>query len=417
MVTLTKIRWRKVMPITPERLKRLQELGLTEYQAKTYLALLDVGEATASQLPHISRVPRTRIYTTMNQLHEKGLVEIKPETPMKYRALPIERYVERHIAKIREEATRLDSVKAYLARDFQIKTEEAPPKPGRFRVFYGRRNMMEELERMYDSATKEVLHLGTPNTPGRVLKALHEAGRRLKERGVSLKIALPIDLHNRADVDALQEFAEVRHMDRRSVMPIVIVDSDQALIADIVKDDKNVSLGDSLALWTNDKMIVRGLGEVVRDMWSSGIEVDRFDPEKISVHNLMKWLLTMELKSQGFVDQMVEQIGKQISSELRGGDLDQLLKDIAAYWEANGLGKVRAINKEPLEIVIDNSIDCATMPDMGNPLCRITEGVLKRIFDEKLNVDSRVVEDECHGLGHDHCAFKITIAAKENAKA
>ncbi len=400
------------MPITPERLKKLQELGLTEYQAKTYLALLDVGEATASQLPSISRVPRTRIYTTMNQLHEKGLVEIKPENPMRYRAMPIERYVERHIARIKEEATKLDSTKTYLSKEFQIKSEEAPPKPGRFRVFYGRRNMMEEIERMYDSAKKEVLHLGTPNTPGRVLKALHDAGQRLKEKGISLKMALPVDLSNKEDVEAIQKFAQVRHMDRRSVTPIVVIDSEEALIADVVKDDKNVSLGDSLALWTNDKMIVRGLGEVVRDIWNSSIEVDQFDPEGISVRNLMKWLLSIEIKSQGFVEEMIEQIGLQISSELKGEDLDHLLKDIAAYWDANGLGKVSTINKEPLEIVIDDSIDSVTMPHMGN-LCKITESVLKKIFDEKLNVESIVKENKCHGMGDEHCTFEITIAEKK----
>src|SRR5512137_119909 len=60
------------MPINSERLQRLEGFGLTEYQARAYLALLDLGTATASQLPALSRVPRTRIYSTMRQLHAKG---------------------------------------------------------------------------------------------------------------------------------------------------------------------------------------------------------------------------------------------------------------------------------------------------------------------------------------------------------
>src|SRR5437879_6992338 len=56
--------------------------GLTEYQARVYLTLLDLGSATASQISPLSKVPRTRIYAAMQQLHEKGLVQILPETPL-----------------------------------------------------------------------------------------------------------------------------------------------------------------------------------------------------------------------------------------------------------------------------------------------------------------------------------------------
>ena len=61
-------------PINADRIKKLMEHNLTEYQARVYLTLLDLGSATAGQIPALSRVPRTRIYATMQQLHERGLV-------------------------------------------------------------------------------------------------------------------------------------------------------------------------------------------------------------------------------------------------------------------------------------------------------------------------------------------------------
>jgi len=62
-----------------ERLKKLEDFGLTEYQARVYLALLEFDVATAGQIPSASKVPRTKIYGIMRQLHDKGLVQIVPD--------------------------------------------------------------------------------------------------------------------------------------------------------------------------------------------------------------------------------------------------------------------------------------------------------------------------------------------------
>src|SRR5439155_9519031 len=81
---ISRLAFEGTVPINQERVRKLMEHGLTEYQARVYLTLLDLGAATASQISPLSKVPRTRIYTTMQQLHQKGLVQILPETPLRY---------------------------------------------------------------------------------------------------------------------------------------------------------------------------------------------------------------------------------------------------------------------------------------------------------------------------------------------
>src|SRR5207244_13094112 len=63
------------VPINQERVRKLMEHGLTEYQARVYLTLLDLGAATATQISPLSKVPRTRIYATMQKRHLKGMVQ------------------------------------------------------------------------------------------------------------------------------------------------------------------------------------------------------------------------------------------------------------------------------------------------------------------------------------------------------
>lgn len=60
-----------------ELLQRLQELGLTEYQSRAYVASVSAGEARPSDLVDDSGVPQGRIYGVIDELEDLGLVEVR----------------------------------------------------------------------------------------------------------------------------------------------------------------------------------------------------------------------------------------------------------------------------------------------------------------------------------------------------
>lgn len=63
----------------PEALPReLAELGLSPYEARILLALLQLGSATTLQLARLSRVPRTSTYQVLEELSAKRLAERLP---------------------------------------------------------------------------------------------------------------------------------------------------------------------------------------------------------------------------------------------------------------------------------------------------------------------------------------------------
>lgn len=61
-----------------EPLNVLRDLGLTGYEARVYLALLDSGQFSASQVADHSGVPRQRVYDVLSSLVDRGLVEARP---------------------------------------------------------------------------------------------------------------------------------------------------------------------------------------------------------------------------------------------------------------------------------------------------------------------------------------------------
>lgn len=67
----------------------LQQLGLKEYEARSFVALVRLPRATAKEISEISDVPRTRVYDAIRVLETKGLVEIQHSNPQVFRAVSI----------------------------------------------------------------------------------------------------------------------------------------------------------------------------------------------------------------------------------------------------------------------------------------------------------------------------------------
>ncbi|PIN81874.1 hypothetical protein COV11_00780 [Candidatus Woesearchaeota archaeon CG10_big_fil_rev_8_21_14_0_10_30_7] len=64
--------------------KILRQLGLEEQEVKTYLALLDLGESTATKLAERTGLGRVHMYQIVNRLIEKGLASYIVKNNVKY---------------------------------------------------------------------------------------------------------------------------------------------------------------------------------------------------------------------------------------------------------------------------------------------------------------------------------------------
>jgi sugar-specific transcriptional regulator TrmB len=101
----------------------LQQLGLKEYEAKSFVALVRLPRETAKEISEISEVPRTRVYDAVRVLESKGLVEVQHSSPQRFRAVSIDEAIE---TLHREYEDRTESLRESL-RDID------PPPPGRQR--------------------------------------------------------------------------------------------------------------------------------------------------------------------------------------------------------------------------------------------------------------------------------------------
>ncbi|MHC1632001.1 MAG: TrmB family transcriptional regulator [Methanotrichaceae archaeon] len=68
-------------------IKALQDIGLTEYEARVYTALVKIKTGIASEIHLISGIPRSAVYGALNKLEERGIVEVQHTKPMQYKVI------------------------------------------------------------------------------------------------------------------------------------------------------------------------------------------------------------------------------------------------------------------------------------------------------------------------------------------
>jgi sugar-specific transcriptional regulator TrmB/predicted hydrocarbon binding protein len=397
------------MPINEERLRKIQSLGLTEYQARIYLTLLDLGAAIASQLPSLSRVPRTRIYSTMDQLHEKGLVEIIPEKPTKYVPVPIDAYIKKVAERKRHEAKELENDVDTYSKEFAVKPTVEVERAGRFEAIHGRRNVRERLSKMYEGAEKEMISIGTLASPTRLVHSRLPWIEEKSKEGLSLRYAFPVDSSNMDDVRVLENHINVRTIDMNLPIYFVVKDSEELLFCHPIPNDLVVHRGDDIAIWTDDEGMVTAMEAIADSIWNQGHRPGTTNITDTLVALTNRHLNLLGVDALPIFEALGREVGVAMAKSLKSKTMKKLLDELKIYWKDNDLGKIKIISVDPMTIRVENFIECSKFGQLEGAGCIFTQNVVKGVVDEKLGVDSVVNEDECKGQRLGKCRLTVAI--------
>ena len=104
--------------IEDKHIRTLQDFGLSYLQAKTYLVLLDLGEADTKTIARASNVARQEIYRVMPSLQKLGLSEKSISKPIIYKATPLKDALSILLKKEKTEVDNLQNKQNWLLNNF-----------------------------------------------------------------------------------------------------------------------------------------------------------------------------------------------------------------------------------------------------------------------------------------------------------
>ncbi|MCD4818100.1 MAG: hypothetical protein K8S23_05375 [Candidatus Cloacimonetes bacterium] len=144
-----------------EVIKEMIAIGFTEYEAKAYYNLLKKNSFTASELSKISNVPRTKIYSVLENIIDKGACLEIPGKIKKYRAISPEIAFKKIKEQLEEKASMIDMVSQLLLPIFEMKSHDNDPMDY-IEVYRDKNSVLKRLEQLERNAKFEILTMSKP---------------------------------------------------------------------------------------------------------------------------------------------------------------------------------------------------------------------------------------------------------------
>lgn len=219
--------------------RRLQQLGLNAYEARSYLVLLGHPRFKALELAARARVPRQKIYEVLDSLLEKGFAQVVQEKTKLFSAiepeLAIPAFLERR-KRLQEQEWR---DQARLAEDLVKELRAACPEAqgGRGTLDYLRivsepSQIANQFRRMLEEAHAEYLEFSRP--PYAVDPLDERLVKQAARRGVLCRLLFEAGTLDEAHRRRLEEYREAGVEIRQAPslpMKLAVFDGERGLIA------------------------------------------------------------------------------------------------------------------------------------------------------------------------------------------
>jgi sugar-specific transcriptional regulator TrmB len=163
------------MPQMDQIALKIKDLGFTVYEAKAYISLLQNSPATRYELSKNSGVPRSAIYSVIQQLEKIGAVNALYSKPEKYIPLPPEQLFSLLEDKLQERIGQ--------ARD-SLKGIESNLLSDHLWNIVGYQNMIYKAREIISNAKKEI-YLSIWKTE---MKLLKDDLKKARKRGVAITL-------------------------------------------------------------------------------------------------------------------------------------------------------------------------------------------------------------------------------------
>jgi len=239
----------------PEKtLRLLKDLGLTEYEARTYTALVLGGPSTAGDLGEAANVPYSRIYDILSRLERRGWVEVQSSRPARYKAKPPAEVI--RLLRIEREQ-RLKETGEEIVKELEpLYEQKAEARRPDIWVIRGERNLGGKIGEMLVRARVEVL------------VSLSVLPREFLELGVISPLLAAKNLTLRLITSEkgkhINKLKAISNLEVRFRKPLfgggVIVDGNEVLLL-------LASTGEKLGVWSNEVGLAKFAKDYFEYLW------------------------------------------------------------------------------------------------------------------------------------------------------
>jgi len=260
--------------IDEQEIGALQLLGLTCYEAKAYLALIRTGPVSAGKLAFYAHVPRSKLYGTLHDLEQKGLVHVAPSKPETFTAVSPLAVLKAKAEEISDQAAAGLEIVQKLAEEYALKATSGgelglPTEANELWHIDGRRHIYDSVGKMLRRAAKSVSYYATPAGLVRAYKAHADYLENVGKRGVTVRLLAHTTKEIRSVASELAAVVKIRRTTKPLGANFVCIDGRELVVIENSPNDFNVEKGGDRAAWTTNKLLVGMFEGLFERVWEN----------------------------------------------------------------------------------------------------------------------------------------------------
>lgn len=259
------------MGLSIDYVPTLKRLGLTEYEAKIYAAVVRAGSKTAGELSFLSGVPRTKLYGSLRSLEKKGLVRTVSRKPETFAAnSPNESLLPLAESLVKEAGEGLENIQSLILAYESVKlmsSRRASPKI-ELVVLEGRLSVSDSLTKYLSGSNESVDIITSENGMVRLYKSHLKQVERLLSKGVKVRLITHVTNQNVSVAKEIRNILQLRPSPKLSFQ-IFCIDSKAIMFIEAIPDDQDDETGNDIGVISENPHIIDSFRNLYNVFWAA----------------------------------------------------------------------------------------------------------------------------------------------------
>ncbi len=204
--------------------KIVEYIGLSEYESKVYLSLINLGTAGARKLSINCDVPRTKVYGTLKKLIEYGLVVEIPGAPKKFSPSKPKDSFNTILNITKEKAEDFSHIVDRLETLYTEHSEQGGPRKKLVWYLDPEEDIRGKCSELIRQSEQELSIITTEDGLEILFNSYHRLLDEMQENGVEIKLHSPLDPKVNPLARELSYIFQVQKVNVKT--PILFINSD-----------------------------------------------------------------------------------------------------------------------------------------------------------------------------------------------
>ena len=238
--------------------------GLSEYEAKVYLSLVEQGTVGARKISTLCEVPRTKVYGTLKKLIDMGLVVEVPSKTKSFTAVPPDISLKSNLLIVKKRAEEFESIVSSLADTYRHKQILVEPKKIDVWLIHGRKRIFDKIRDLLSEANKSADIITNDNGAVLFFKTANKILDKLKNDGVKVTLLSPLNPNDTLTRE-LSYVCKIRTGNFNHPIFYICVDKKRFILNKMNSNDYELNTEGDVAIFSEEDSLLNMISLLLRE--------------------------------------------------------------------------------------------------------------------------------------------------------